>query len=305
MSTKVDRVEIDTTLDQGRTHVAINDEYAGSINTYNNFLTKFGAWLAGKAVSVKIGGENVYANTNSLQKFLFKNLDNFEKFSLDQLKFRDLNTYTFKVLPRFEDKDRFMSAHITQATKDLLAKDLFKAIAKGDTSLALKQIRKGAELDSLAWLNENTGEFFFSKYFSTSLPARELPKQKFTHATPLLLATRLNEIAVTTLLGQHNADPTIGGETLLFSRDLMDSKYHTHYVPTTRYETVTKIDGSRQTIAHYGLNIQTHNVRIFMDHYDNRFHLFLNPDGELDYVPQPAHSCQWDTQRLSSSVPLI
>ena len=199
---------IDTIVDGGRTHFAIDGDYAGSIDTYNNPITKFGAWLAGKSITVTVNGEKLYANCNSLRKFLLKNNVDFR--SLEEFSYRDLSSYQFRLLP-FYGKERFMGAHISNATRDILAKDLFKAIGTGDQGLALKKIRQGAELDTHAWFNEESGEFFFKKDFAPSLPARHLNPQRFTEATPFLLASRLNQVAVATLIREQEGDLSFSG----------------------------------------------------------------------------------------------
>lgn len=211
---------IDMVVDKGKTHFAINGDYAGSIDTYNNVLTQTAAYTSGKAVTITVNGEKLCANIDSLRKFMLENqADDFR--SIEELK--DLSSYQFNVLP-LDGEKRFMAAHISQNTKNLLSKELFKAIATHNPSLAERKIRQGAELNTHAWLNENTSEIYLTKHFTTLLRERnffsplDVKSQRFTQATPFILALRLNQIGVATLILDHLADTSLTGQTLIFSR---------------------------------------------------------------------------------------
>ncbi len=305
---RIEKAElIDTVVDGGRTHFAINGDYAGSIDTYNNALTQAGAYILGKAVTITVNGEKVYANINSVREFMLKNqADDFR--SLQELSYKDLSSYQFRVLPLYGEK-RFMRGNISQYTKDILSKELFKAIATDNPSLAEKKIRQGAELNTHAWLNEDTGEFFFTKHFAPRLPERSLQPQRFIEATPFLLALRLNQFSVATLIFDQMGDRSLVGQTLVFRRELLDTKSHWNLMPTTRYETIEEKleDGSKRTtiVAKPGFDVHTSQTNIFLDRYDERNLMVYNQmNGQLEYDPQASIHTQWDRNNLTGIIPV-
>ncbi len=61
-----------TTLSNGRTHIAADTQYLGSVDSYNNLFTQCVSRLFGFSMTVDFDGKNLCVNKNSYTKLLIR-----------------------------------------------------------------------------------------------------------------------------------------------------------------------------------------------------------------------------------------
>lgn len=242
-------------VDRGRLHIANqNSEYGTSINSYNNFMTQFFAWLSRKSMVVEVAGKKRSVNIKSHIKFLHHN---------------QLNHVTYKTVRQFNKLESslaatdvsgwhhngYMRSHLSFEKTNKLFKSLVKALINRNVETALRKIGNGANIDGHFWVR--AGGFGLSFDSVTSgLPKRAV---RFigTHFNPILYAKYHHINDVFHQLFKAGANRTFAGETVDVSRTIIDverrayldsdlwsihgSRYHRArytFLPRIRHETI-------------------------------------------------------------------
>lgn len=131
-----------TTLSNRRLHIAADHGlYLGSVDSYNNCITQFFAWLFGLSIAVDFGGQQRIVNAASYDQLLRTLCPRVEAITQRHL-FR--NVIATINPPDYREKMWRKIAH--DDSLSLLAR-LGQAIADNDVEAARKWIGKGANLD--------------------------------------------------------------------------------------------------------------------------------------------------------------
>ena len=146
-----------TTVDGGRTHIAFDQYYQGSVNSYNNCFTKFFASIFGKTIDVNIGGKTSRFNKSSYLEFLnnhgvnaAKNeLGKFRQFSLDSVKMVNKN-------------NGFMRDNLSESKSGKLYGKMVRSLARNDVNeyRVKRLIGKGALMQQHFWVRDGFGVSF-------------------------------------------------------------------------------------------------------------------------------------------------
>lgn len=204
-----------TTVDGGRTHVAFDQCYQGSINSYNNWFTKFFAKLFGKTIDVAIGGKTRRLNKNSYLKFLNSHGNAIGKKDLKQ--FCDFSTASVKNVIQ---NHGYMRDNISRTKSQKLYRKMVGALAKNSVSeyRVRKLVGRGAEIQKPFWIREGRGISFGS--INQGLPTNKL-KFKAQQLTPALLASKKG---LKSLVGfMHKYSPNLRqdtGKEVVFKREI-------------------------------------------------------------------------------------
>lgn len=212
-----------TTVDGGRLHVAAEDRYVGSINSYNNWFTKFFANLFGWSQDVSFNGKVRCVEKSDYIKFL-ANSTSYKEATLDRIKdYVDYNA--LKVVPTADRGT--MRQNISEGKADYLFRKLTKAMVNDeDFDKAAKYIGKGADVDGQFWVREGQGISF--RNLTDSLPREKSFQMQAGRYTPLLYSAAKNNKAfssyICTFNPSLNAEGEIAaeGETLRFERKIME-----------------------------------------------------------------------------------
>jgi hypothetical protein len=143
-----------TTVSQGKVYVTANNKYVGELNHYNNFFTKFFAWLFGSSVSVDFDGKVRSINKASYVKLL-------SDLKVDNQTINKIGSHSkFKSIiqaAHLPATDQKMRNVIASSDRTALFKKLAIAISEGDVEKALLMIDKGASLEQTYYQTYRTG----------------------------------------------------------------------------------------------------------------------------------------------------
>ncbi len=221
-----------STVSQKRTHIAQDTHYLGSVNSYNNFLTKFVAKLFRKGIDIDFSGKKRTLNRKSYQKHL-------QQLGITDKRVQECLSYTSLItplppcqLPRLG----YLRDHIHHKKRNKQFNKLIHALAGKDEQKAKKAICKGAEVNQYFYLEGNRA--------STEHPRHRLNRSEgsisFIEATPLIAAVQNNTSSVADLLAQAGANLHAVGNKTEIHRHLQSieqdtSLHHGHrviYTPT-------------------------------------------------------------------------
>ena len=143
-----------TTVSQGRVYVTANNKYVGDLKHYNDFFTKFFAWLFGSSVSVDFDGKVRSINKASYVKLL-------SDLKVDNQTINKIGSHSkFKSIiqaAHLPATDQKMRDVIASSDRTALFKKLAIAISEGDIEKALLMIDKGASLEQTYYQTYRTG----------------------------------------------------------------------------------------------------------------------------------------------------
>jgi len=220
-----------STVSDYRTHIAADKEYVGNVNSYNNWLTKFFAWVFQLAIDVNVDGKVRYVNKKSYLKLL-QNLSNTDA-TLDNLsdytKFRDVAEKS--TLPT----GKMIREAISTSKRNSLFRKLARAISRGYTEKALKVIGQGATLESRYFDRGHQGVSFHCVNYDLSRDR----SYKFTvfNGTPILHAARKANTLVAQRLKEYGASTEVVGQQHTFERVItgVSRHYDLDVVPTVGF----------------------------------------------------------------------
>lgn len=299
-----------TTVDKGRLHVAFDEHYQGSINSYNNWFTRSYAKVCKSTERVLFNGENVLVNKKSYIKFL-NDLNGTAQFTSDNLP-TEFNSQICAV-----KIDRgLMRTHLSTKRTNQLGRRMVDALVKNDAHLAKKYIGKGADVDQHFWYLERSHnpKVVFRTHFSSSLPQQRIEPFKASRYTPLLYSSATGQNEVTQFLTSVKASKAPHGETCHFSREIMECKNNTTVDPTIRSHVYVprRRPGDRhppraQVVNQLGVDVVNTQTLVFRDTYANRHRLSLRPDGRVAYTPakESTHTVEWSRTSQTGRYPLL
>jgi len=219
-----------TTVDGGRLHVAADDKYVGSINSYNNWFTKFFARLFGWSEDVTFNGKVRCVEKKDYMNFLSTSTS-YKEASLDRIKdYVDFNA--LKVVPT-QDRGT-MRQNISQYKSDYLFGKLVNSmVSHDDYEKAVKYVGKGANIDGQFWFRDGYGVSFSN--LTQSLPNDKSFQLQAGRYTPLLYAAAKNNKLFSSYICFFNPTLDAEGETLKFERKIQEVNPHEDVVSRTNY----------------------------------------------------------------------
>jgi hypothetical protein len=227
-----------TTVYNGRRYVAIGKEFQGTINSYNNFFTKWvmRTFFKKYVIDITIEGKKnsaVCVNRKSYEKFL-------DKMGCRDIagSRRNLSEYTnfSELMGRAHvlETGIFMKDKISAEKSDKLANKMIAAIERDDHELALKILGKGANFNKFILLS-SLGERLSETYFEDLPKNMRFEKARFLKLPLMLFAYYKNLQIVGDRLEQYGASNI--GEDFEFKRVLTEStierRVRLQYVPKT------------------------------------------------------------------------
>ena len=293
-------MQIFATKDNGRIHIAVEQHYQGSINSYNNWLTRFFTKLLRYSIDVTIAGKTRCLNIKSYVKFL-------QKFQVTGAsvatigKFKDFNALYF--IPKTDEG--FMRDHLQDEKKDRLAYKFSKALYKSNEPLALKALGKGAALNLSFWTCAYNDSVVMGEDFVFALPHRKIDAFEATQYTPFLYAAHKSNKEMMTLLNRYGADQTQKGTAYTFTRELVETHTNTSLNPTVRYHHRHGRHG-RHRHGHYdlGMDMTTSVVTSYRDTYNNPRKLIYDVAQQRVFVaadPEKRRVHDWSEEDEVSS----
>lgn len=200
------------TVDGGRLHMAVDDQYAGSVDSYNNFITKFFANLFGWSTQVTVNGKTRHVNKADYAKWLANNTA-----GVEMAKGLDLNLIEVKAA---SGQGR-MRDHISADKANRLFKKMVVALSVNkDVETAKKHAGKGANIDSYFWVRDNLPISFAS--LRDDLRDDKAIDFKAGHYTPLLYAAEKGQTQFVDFLLQLEANTEAAGEYVHFSKKILE-----------------------------------------------------------------------------------
>lgn len=221
-----------TTVSGGKTHIAADDRYIGSVESYNNGITRFFAWLFDSSTTVNFDGKTRSVNKKSYQQLLH---------SLASTNTQLMNLSERSVFRRvaeagtLPDWNMKMRDAISDADRQSLFRKLAHAISSGNTDKAVQMIGKGAALDLPYYDRGITGPSFYTDTDGLKSASRH----KFTvfKATPLMQAAmKANQTVVNRLIAA-GANLDVTGHQYTFERTITDVRQNLDFVlePTVHF----------------------------------------------------------------------
>lgn len=302
------------TKDNGRVHVAINEYYQDSVNSYNNFITRGITKLFGFSTDVTINGKSRCLNKKSYVKLL-STMGVAEASAQTLDNFKDFNAIQFKPVT-----DRgFMRSHLSAAKTDKLGRKLVEAmVLKNDAFLAGQVLGKGASVNQHFWIRGFNNSISYHSKLNYGLPHQKINPFQATNYTPFLYATITHKQGLAALLKKYGADTTQPGQVVTFSRELLASKIDTSFVPTYTPGYITHHPhhhhghhhhhGTKYHPGHYGLDMVQKQTLTFLDTYANAQTLhYHEPSNTVQSIPNPhlTHTHQWSEDNTIGVTKLI
>jgi hypothetical protein len=200
-----------TTVSDGRTHIAADTKYIGTVDSYNNCFTQFFARLFRLSVDVNFDGKIRCINKDSYKQLL----DNFG--------FNGILAPTFRTVAEsvtLPNSSLKMRDVISSNDRNTLFQKLAQAISTGNTSKALLMIGKGAELDTSYY---DRGHLYPSFYSDTSnLDSESRYSFNVFQAPPILQAAKKANRIVVEFLNEAGANLNATGKEYTFKREIVD-----------------------------------------------------------------------------------
>lgn len=232
---------INTTLSNHRLHVANGVHYQGSINSYNNTVTKSFSKLLGISSKININNQTRYLNKKSYQKFLI---------TLDIHPSTTFSITNFDTLPcSFQESSKLMRNYICSKKSNKLGEQFIRAILANNMDKATELVGKGAQIDKLFWLRMPYGLTF--KDVTHGLPYRNLPPIIALKMTPFHYAVQDKNDQLKQLLEEYRANVNLEGEGWEFERQISNDTYRvnnqSYLVGQDYYRKGTKISYNSST----------------------------------------------------------
>jgi hypothetical protein len=278
-------MDIYTTHDSGKLHIAIDNNYLGSVNTYNNFFTRFFAGLFNTSMEIIINNKKRIVNISSYRKLLKKVNKN-----LIPSECKNFN----EVAPlKITDSYSLMNFHLSKKKRRELFRKLVYALVNEEIEKARKLVGKGANLKDKFWIMNGVVHFqepitIFTNYgFFFS---HENKKEEFAQYTPLIYASshpNIKELAH--YMKDFDVDITQMGEHKQLMHQVkkkkMSEDYKTikedvwdHYErgPDKKIRNVYKKEECLYHLTTYQYNY-TNTVKTQAVHVDNHLHVTYDP----------------------------
>lgn len=189
-----------STVSGGRTHIADGAHYLGSVNSYNNWLTRIVTKIFRLSMTVTINGKERQVNKKSYQKLLAK-AGHDESVEVSDHK---------ELTVRSSVSGECMRKHISKSKRYILSMKLVAAILNKEEDRAVRLINKGAKLNHVYSKIGNHGWIF------GPLKERLNPDMSYevevTTGTHWIHANQYGLNSVKSALKEAGADTTRTGE---------------------------------------------------------------------------------------------
>lgn len=210
--------QVYTTVDNGKLHIGIDENYAGSIDSYNNFLTRFFAKLFGWSTEMTINNKTRQVSKSDYMRWLNSNTaySNVTKETVQN--FADFHKLDVKAadgsLGRMRD-------HLSQYKTEKLFEKMVLALAVNkDVDAAKKYAAKGANLDGYFWVRDSLPISFTT--IKADLDDDKAVEFRAGHLTPLLFAAERGYKTFCDFLRKLQANQNLVGEYVLFSKKVIE-----------------------------------------------------------------------------------
>jgi hypothetical protein len=218
------------TTDEGRLHMAVDHAYQGSVNSYNNCITRFFTKLCKYSIDVTINGETHCLNKISYVKLLHKrgradatveNLDTFKNFAAI-------------AIPNVIINEGFMRQHLSADKVNELTKELIENLNKSNLPQAAQILGQGAEVNKYFWVREDISTIHYSEESVTRyLPIYDT-QFRVGKYTPLLHASfKIKDAAFCQRLVNFGANQNTKGQFYTFNRRIIQILDHAPELQTT------------------------------------------------------------------------
>lgn len=208
---------LNTVVSKNRLHVANDANYQGSINSYNNGLTKSFTRLFGFSSKITINNERKCVNNKSYQKFLTDTDAN------------GTSVKNFDTLSCSWRRDRgLMRDHISSRKSEKLGRQFIRSILSNNMRQAEVLIGKGAQIDKHFWLRGNRGISFGS--MTQGISQHPVSFQAASY-TPFLYAISRSDRELKDLLQRYSANERLTGTKWHFQREIVYESSHTTVNP--------------------------------------------------------------------------
>lgn len=224
--------QVYTTVDAGKLHIAIDENYAGSIDSYNNFLTKFFAKLLGWSTEVVINNKTRQLSKSDYLRWLNSNTAYGDVSNESLATFADFHKLEVKAangsLGRMRD-------HLSQSKSQRLFEKMVLALAVNkDVEAAKKYAAKGANLDGYFWVRDGQPISFTT--VDADLADDKAVEFRAGRLTPLLFAAERGYKTFCDFARKLQADQKLEGQYLLFSKKIMEVSPVTSLVKSEEYK---------------------------------------------------------------------
>lgn len=235
--------KIFTTVDGGRLHVAVDNRYVGSVNSYNNWVTQTVAALWGWSEKVTINNKTRHVDKDDYIAFLNANTD-YTGAKVDNIKdYVDFNAMRIEPM---QEKGT-MRQNISHSKANWLFRKLALAIVeRGDYEKAATLVGKGADLNTRFWVRD--GQRISFTDLTSGLYREQAVEFRAGLYTPLLYAAAVNNQFFTNYVCHFNPDLNIQGEILKFERKIVNVSPGWTEVTTEEVESHDTHNVTRQTV---------------------------------------------------------
>lgn len=217
-----------TTKDQGRLHIADeHSRYGGSVNIYNNLITKFFTQLLGIGTSINFNGKNYIVNKQSYYNFLVRQgIKVFPDASL----YHHFNEVMVQSQRNWKNNP-YMRQKLSYEKSFRLFKKMVYAMRSSHIERTQKLANKGAQLDAKFWERNHGYGLSFNHDPAAGIDSYEY-HFKATQFSPILWAAKNKNSDLVAFFQGLGANTGAQGETSKFNRRIVDVENRMHIHPT-------------------------------------------------------------------------
>ncbi|MCE5294230.1 MAG: hypothetical protein LLF94_06410 [Chlamydiales bacterium] len=264
--------QVFVTVDGGKVHVGVDENYVGSINSYNNFLTQFFANLFGLSAAVTFNGKTVHVNKAEYANWLASNtaeatatVDNIASY----LDFNKLNVQAVK-------GRGLMRNNISAAKSNRLFEKMVTAlVVDKDYEKAAKYAGKGANLEKIFWIREGYAPSFADS-IKAGVDEDKAIEFRAGRYTALLYAAEKNNKAFCDFLVKLGANKAAIGQFVVFTKKITEVNVTTSLVKSEEF---TSSDGRVLT----RLNLKTSSQLQIEDQTSPKIDFTYSPESNGIY----------------------
>ena len=254
------------TVDGGRLHVGLDEHYVGSIDSYNNFITKFVANLLGWSTQITVDGKTRHVDKADYTKSANNNTAHTTATKDALAGFADLHLLEVKVK---EGPERMRDYLSTGKSRRLFEKMVVAMCVNKDFEAAKKYASKGANLDDYFWIRE--GYPIALTTLKADLADDKAIDFRAGYYTPILYAAEKNNKVFCDLLRKLKASFVAQGQYVQFVKKIAEINPIT---TVEKNEEFTASDGRKLT----RLTLKTVSELLIEDQLTPKVDFTFNPE---------------------------
>ncbi len=206
------------TVDKGRLHLAVDKDYAESIDCYTNWFTQLiFVRILGRGEAAYVNGITYYVNSKSLRGWVDQNVAASEEESSKPVSF--LNFNQLKIKPQ-GDKGLMRDHLSVQKTQELFER-MVTALVNNDSRTAEECLGSGARVDDYFWVRDHKKYPISFVGLKDGLPEdKSIPGMDAGRYTALGYVADKGNKAFADRLIYFGADPTLTSETVVFKKQI-------------------------------------------------------------------------------------